>query len=327
MKFYISGYIFDNWLSSYLSYSLEVNKPSSLELYFDSNGGDPVAAGALAEVIRAYNGEVSAYAIGYLASAAIIPFLAVPAERRWIAKTSSVLLHRMRTNAYRLTAEELAVASEEAVKYEAQLVELHAKALGKTASEMAEIMKAERLLTAQEAVDLGLAIGFVGESTEPAIMAGKTLCAAGGELVPPGDDGCAGDEPKDMEPESEQKQEQDAGEKTDHPMVVEDKRVSQRIMMLAKYAEDETIRDYSDGKISDVDFVLSVAKSVGEKCSFVNEVPVATHEVDGAAIEPDEFSKYVSEYNSDPTIRILYRHGAKKYAECMMSMKARKNGR
>jgi ATP-dependent protease ClpP protease subunit len=306
MKYYISGYIFDVWAASYLQYRIDTEKPEELELYFDSNGGDPVAAGAIAEVVRNFEGKKTAYGIGFVQSAAVIPFLAVPVENRFLAKTADVLLHRLRTNAFSLTAEELAQASEEATKYEAELIDLHAKALGKTTAEMAAIMQAERHLTAAEAVEMGLAAGIIGDAAEPAKMAGMTLCAT---MAGKGGGEAGGSEAGGGE----------AGGST-----------VQSLMMLARHADPETIKQYASGKIDAAGFVLAVANRVGQQAAGSGGVPAVESEFFGGGKEEGGGNKrqeYINLYNSSPHIQALFHHGAEKYADFRESQEKNKTRR
>lgn len=120
-------------------------------------GGDVFGAKAMAQAMREYSGEITVHVDGYAASAAT--FLTSVADKTVVAPGAMLMIHKAWTielgNAddFRATAELLdKIDGTIADTYEAA-----ATRRGKDLADFAQLMKAETWLTADEAIELGLA--------------------------------------------------------------------------------------------------------------------------------------------------------------------------
>lgn len=125
-----------------------------LHVHIDSLGGDVKTAWGMYNALRAYKGQVITHADGWVASAAIYPFMA--GEKRIASDLSAFFLHQMASrvegNAKDLREEADALEKIGAI---AQLT--IAERSGMTADEVYQMMDKNTWLTPEEAVQCGLA--------------------------------------------------------------------------------------------------------------------------------------------------------------------------
>jgi len=125
-----------------------------LEICINSPGGDIFAARAIATAIRGYAGKTAVCVDGLCASAAT--YIALAANEVEMAEGSFMMIHKAWTFAMG-NADDLTATAALLEKLDTAISETYAKKTGKTPTEMLALMDAETWLTAQEAVDLGLA--------------------------------------------------------------------------------------------------------------------------------------------------------------------------
>lgn len=137
---------------------------SQINVHIDSYGGAVSAGWAIYNVLKDFAGSVDTYADGFVASAAVYPFLA--GRNRYANPMSAFFLHQAWTSAGG-NADELRKAADEIEKFNAIGLEAFAAA-GMDKEKILELEKDETWLTASEALELGLATEIVDRSEERA---------------------------------------------------------------------------------------------------------------------------------------------------------------
>lgn len=133
-----------------------------VNVHVDSYGGSVSAAWAIYNVLKDYPGTVNSYADGFVASAAVYPFLA--GKRRAANPMSAFFLHQAWT-AVAGNADELRKAADDIEKFNDIGLEAFAAA-GIDRERVLQLEKDETWLSAAEAYDLGLATEIIDRSDE-----------------------------------------------------------------------------------------------------------------------------------------------------------------
>jgi ATP-dependent Clp protease protease subunit len=163
-KVYITGEI-SSWWNNAKMLRWAFEEENEIELYFNSPGGDPVESGAMYEEIKSFKGKITAYGVGDLSSAAILPFLAVPKERRFVAKTAVMVMHNPSAYAYGDHAE-LQKAADSLREMREVYGQIYAEELGLSAKETLAIMENDKLEMAPRMIELGIASGYISDKKE-----------------------------------------------------------------------------------------------------------------------------------------------------------------
>lgn len=143
--------------------SLAADGVNELNVHIDSYGGAVSAGWAIYNVLKDFPGTVNTYADGFVASAAVYPFLA--GRKRYANPMSAFYLHQAWTVADG-NADELRKAADDLEKFNAIGLEAFAAA-GMDKDRILELEKDETWLTASEALELGLATEILDRSDEP----------------------------------------------------------------------------------------------------------------------------------------------------------------
>jgi ATP-dependent Clp protease protease subunit len=128
-----------------------------VDLRINSPGGDVFGAKAMAQAIRQYPGQVTAHVDGVAASAAT--FLTAVADKTIMAPGSLQMIHKAWTLAIG-NSDDLTAVADLLNKIDGTIIEAYATAAnrrGVKPADFAQMMQAETWLTAQEAIELGLA--------------------------------------------------------------------------------------------------------------------------------------------------------------------------
>lgn len=128
-----------------------------VSLRINSPGGDVFAARAMAQAIRDHQGTVTAYVDGYAASAA--SFVTSVADKTVMSQGSMMMIHKAWSIALG-NADDFMATAALLEKIDGTIVETYqaaAEKRKKTAPDFLGMMAAETWLTAQEAIDAGLA--------------------------------------------------------------------------------------------------------------------------------------------------------------------------
>lgn len=133
---------------------------NQIDVHVDSYGGSVSAAWAIYNVLKDFPGEVNSYADGFVASAAVYPFLA--GKNRKANPMSAFFLHQAWISAAG-NADELRKAADDVEKFNSIGLEAFGAA-GIDKDRVLELEKEETWLTAAEAYDLGLATEIIDRS-------------------------------------------------------------------------------------------------------------------------------------------------------------------
>lgn len=133
---------------------------NEINVHVDSYGGSVSAAWAIYNVLKDFPGTVNSYADGFVASAAVYPFLA--GRKRAANPMSAFFLHQAWISAAG-NADELRKAADDVEKFNAIGLEAFAAA-GIDKDKVLELEKDETWLSAAEAYDLGLATEIIDRS-------------------------------------------------------------------------------------------------------------------------------------------------------------------
>lgn len=133
-----------------------------INVHVDSYGGSVSAAWAIYNTLKDFPGTVDSYADGFVASAAVYPFLA--GKNRLANPMSAFFLHQAWTVADG-NADELRKAADDLEKFNAIGLEAFAAA-GMDKDRILELEKQETWLNASEALELGLATEIIDRSED-----------------------------------------------------------------------------------------------------------------------------------------------------------------
>lgn len=135
---------------------------TELNVHIDSYGGAVSAGWAIYNILKDFPGTVNTFADGFVASAAVYPFLA--GKNRAANPMSAFFLHQAWTIADG-NADELRKAADDLEKFNAIGLEAFA-AVGIDKEKVLKLEKEETWLTASEALELGLATEVIDRSDE-----------------------------------------------------------------------------------------------------------------------------------------------------------------
>lgn len=138
-----------------LADALNEHDGGPVTIYFDSPGGDAFEGIAMGNILSRYEGEVTAVVDGMCGSAATIP--AIKSSKLLFGEGSVFLVHEPSIAVFfaLLGIDALEKSATELKKTRDAMASMYAKVTGKTEAEMAEVMNADEIMSAQEAVDMG----------------------------------------------------------------------------------------------------------------------------------------------------------------------------
>jgi ATP-dependent Clp protease protease subunit len=141
--------------------SLDAHAPLVLNIM--SPGGEVDAGLAIIDVLRATGCEVSTVAYGTCASmAAHILACAGTHGRRYVSQNCDVLVHQLLSGMSGQQSD-IEIAAEHAARLRSRMDEMLAEACGRTPEYVHEKTDRDRWLTAEEAVEFGLADHILGD--------------------------------------------------------------------------------------------------------------------------------------------------------------------
>lgn len=143
--------------------TLAADGVTELNVHVDSYGGAVSSGWAIYNTLKDWPGTVNTYADGFVASAAVYPFLA--GKNRYANPMSAFYLHQAWTVADG-NADDLRKAADDIEKFNAIGLEAFAAA-GMDKDVILALEKGETWLTASEALELGLATEIIDRSDEP----------------------------------------------------------------------------------------------------------------------------------------------------------------
>ena len=141
-----------------------------IRVHIDSYGGAVSEGWAIYNALRQHPARVVSYGDGFVASAALYPFLA--GDERVASTLSAYYLHRVMVSAEGY-ADDLRAAANEADLMTDVGINAFVERAGMTAEEVLALMKAETWLSPEQALEHGIATAIVADRTAPVAQAAK----------------------------------------------------------------------------------------------------------------------------------------------------------
>lgn len=149
---------------------IEALDVDEIRVHIDSYGGAVSEGWAIYNALRQHPARVVTYGDGFVASAALFPFLA--GDERIASNLSAYYLHQVSVAAQGY-AEELREAADEAEKMTEIGINAFVERTGMTADEVRELMEGETWLSPTEALERGLATAIKADSAVPVVQNAK----------------------------------------------------------------------------------------------------------------------------------------------------------
>lgn len=132
----------------------------TIDLLINSCGGNVTDGWAIYDALRTSGKRITATVEGVCASMASIVYMAAPKEARYSMPHASFCIHEPRFPAYSIevetTADMLSQLSDELRIETQRFIDLYAERTGADADAIATLMREDRIITAEEARDLGI---------------------------------------------------------------------------------------------------------------------------------------------------------------------------
>lgn len=146
---------------------LEVDE---IRVHIDSYGGSVSEGWAIYNALREHPAKVKTYGDGFVASAALYPFLA--GDERIASNLSAYYLHQVMVSAEGY-ASDLRSAADEAETMTEIGINAFVERAGMEADTVRELMQAETWLTPAQALEYGIATAIAADSAVPVAQAAK----------------------------------------------------------------------------------------------------------------------------------------------------------
>lgn len=160
--------------AKYFRDQLEDAGGKEIELHINSNGGDVMEANSIYSLLCQYDGKITAYVDGMCYSAAVLILMA--ADERIMAKGSTMLIHNAWTVAIG-NANELRKAADDLDALMNANRQVFLERINLSEEELISLMEEERILSPEEAVEMGFATKVIGAVSD-ASQAAKEQTAA-----------------------------------------------------------------------------------------------------------------------------------------------------
>lgn len=144
-----------------------------IDVYIDSYGGSVAAGWGIYNALRQHPAKVRTYGVGFVASAALYPFLA--GDERYASTLSAYYMHEVLTGVTGY-ADDLRKAADEIAAMTEIGINAFVERAGMTREKVQELMRAETWLTPESALELGIATALIkDDSGGPAQSARRQL--------------------------------------------------------------------------------------------------------------------------------------------------------
>ncbi|HUU31319.1 MAG TPA: ATP-dependent Clp protease proteolytic subunit [Phycisphaerae bacterium] len=156
---FIGGEIEDdvaNLVIAQLLYLQNENAEAAISIYINSPGGVITSGMAIYDTMQFVGCDVSTYCLGQAASIAAVLLAAGTKGRRFVLPNGRILIHQPWGGA-RGTATDISIQAEEILRMRARLNEILAHHTGQPLKKIEEDVDRDRFLSAEEAVEYGLA--------------------------------------------------------------------------------------------------------------------------------------------------------------------------
>lgn len=133
-----------------------------ISVYIDSYGGSVAAGWGIYNALRQHPAKVKTYGVGFVASAALYPFLA--GDERYASPLSAYYLHEAWTSASGY-ADELRRAADQIESLTDVGVNAFVERAGMERDKVLELMREETWLTPESALELGIATALIKDDS------------------------------------------------------------------------------------------------------------------------------------------------------------------
>lgn len=141
-----------------------------IRVHIDSYGGSVPEGWAIYNALRQHPAKIVAYGDGFVASAALFPFLA--GDERIASSLSAYYFHQVMVSASGY-ADDLRAAADEAEKMTEIGINAFVERTGMDADEVRQLMQAETWLTPAQALDYGIATSITQDAALPVAQDAK----------------------------------------------------------------------------------------------------------------------------------------------------------
>lgn len=168
VEIYIFGDVVDEqWWSDETSPKSVVDAIKGLDtqeisVYIDSHGGSVPAGWGIYNALRQHPAKVKTYGVGFVASAALYPFLA--GDERYASTLSAYYMHEVLTDVTGY-ADDLRKAADEIAALTEIGINVFVERAGMTREKAQELMRAETWLTPESALELGIATALIKDDS------------------------------------------------------------------------------------------------------------------------------------------------------------------
>jgi ATP-dependent Clp protease protease subunit len=138
-----------------------------INLYINSPGGSVTAGLAIYDTIQHVRSDVQTICLGQAASMAALVLTAGAAGKRMVLPSSRVLIHQPWGGAQG-QARDIGIQSKEIVRLKKMTIEYFAKHTGKTTEQIASDLERDFFMSAQDAVEYGIADSILTRKTNGA---------------------------------------------------------------------------------------------------------------------------------------------------------------
>ena len=162
--------------------ALDADSNAPINMLVSSPGGHLESGDAIHDIIRFIAAPVNMVGTGWVGSAAVHLYLAVPRERRYCLPNTRFLIHQPSGGAGG-QATDIAIHAQEIIKARERIARTIARETGRPLDSVLVDIERDRWLSAQEAVEYGLVGSVITRKTE---LAGCQLSLGDGSRAPAG---------------------------------------------------------------------------------------------------------------------------------------------
>lgn len=141
-----------------------------INVHIDSFGGDVAEGWGMYNALKAQKAEVATFADGFVASAALYPFLA--GKQRYCSSVSAFFLHEVSSGAFGY-ADELRKQADAIDKMTEMGIQAFVESAGMDAETVKQLMEAETWLTPAEAIQHGIATAMTDKAPEGIVQSAR----------------------------------------------------------------------------------------------------------------------------------------------------------
>lgn len=145
--------------------ALAAESKEPITMLVSSPGGHVESGDVIHDMTKFIETPVNMIGTGWVGSAAVSLFLAVPKERRFCLANTRFLIHQP-SGGFGGQASDIAIQAREIVKIRQRIAVLIARESGQTLEKVSEDIDRDYWMTAQEAVDYGLVSKIIEKQSE-----------------------------------------------------------------------------------------------------------------------------------------------------------------